>query len=91
MNCSSLQKINTLLLEQWDPIGIAGTPDAEDEHSQYAEPVYKIIQSSQSYKELFAYLWKIETEHMGIKGDRIKTEGFAKMLFNRFRHHNSVI
>jgi hypothetical protein len=84
MNRRILQKINELLLKEWDPIGVAETPGAEDEYSQYAEFIHKIIQGSSSHRELFAYLWELETEHMGLKGNRIKTEDFAKMLFHRF-------
>lgn len=79
------QNINESLLQNWDPIGIRGTSVAEDEYQQYANNIYKIIKYSDSHKELFEYLWKIETEHMGLRGNRLKTEEFAKSLFQKIK------
>jgi hypothetical protein len=77
--------ISELLLEEWDPIGIRGTCGAEDEYSQYASPAYKIILRSSSYRELFDFLWEIETQYMGLKGNRAKTERFAQNLFKQIK------
>jgi hypothetical protein len=81
MNSSTLSKINDLLLEFWDPIGVRNTKGAEDEYIQYANDIYEIIRHSKSHAELFEYLWELQTEHMGLRGNRIKTEEFARLLF----------
>ncbi len=80
-----LNQINKPLLKDWDPIGIKNTVEAEDEYHQYADDVYKIIQNSDSYNDLFDYLWVIETEYMDLKGDRTNTEKFAKILFREVK------
>lgn len=85
MDASEVNKINKLLLEEWDPIGIRYTSGAEDEYSQYAHYLYKIIQHSNSHRELFEYLWNIETEYMGLNGNKTKTEEFAQMLFQEVK------
>ena len=51
----AINKIKELLLKKWDPIGICNTEGAEDEYTQYAHDIYKIIQSSNSSEELFEY------------------------------------
>ena len=81
------QEINELLLKKWDPIGIGSTVGAEDEYIQYVGSIYKIIERSSSYAELFAYLWEIETHYMGLTGNKGKTEKFAKTLFNHIKHY----
>lgn len=75
------KKINDLLLHKWDPIGVAGITGAEDEYAQYVGDILNLVQRSSSYEELFEYLWKIETDYMGLKGNRKKTESFSKLLF----------
>jgi hypothetical protein len=77
--------INELLLKKWDPIGICDMPEASDEYSHYVPKIYGIIQRSTSSRELFEYLWELETQHMGLKGNRSETEQFAEFLFNQIR------
>jgi len=85
MDNIDIDKINEFLLKKWDPIGISTTSGAEDEYFQYAFDIYKIIQRSKSYEKLFEYLWEIETQHMGLKGNKTKTEKFAELLFNTIK------
>ncbi|MBI2742634.1 MAG: hypothetical protein HYX48_01805 [Chlamydiales bacterium] len=86
MDKTAIGKINILLLEKWDPIGISNTPGAEDEYHQYANDVYEIIKHSETYIPLFDYLWKIETEHMGLRGNKQKTEAFARLLYDEIKN-----
>jgi hypothetical protein len=81
-----LKKINQLLLKLWDPIGVGNTAEASDEYDRYSPEIYKIIQSTDSYQELFKFLWSIETECMGLRGNRHKTEECAKLLFNLMKN-----
>lgn len=80
-----LDKINKSLLEKWDPIGIFNNPGAEDEYCNYVYEIYNIILRSKSYEPLFKYLWEIETQHMGLKGNKFKTDKFAQVLFNEIQ------
>lgn len=86
MNNMAINKINEFLLKKWDPIGIGKTPGFEDEYFHYADEIYNIISRSNSYKELFEYLWWLETEHMLLDGNRTKTEKFAQILFNEVKN-----
>lgn len=79
------KKINELLLHKWDPIGVAGVNGAEDEYAQYVGDILKLVQRSSSHEELFEYLWEIETDYMGLKGNRKKTESFSKLLFQEIK------
>jgi hypothetical protein len=83
-----IDKINKFLLEKWDPIGISNTVGAEDEYFRYADEIAKIIQHSDTYEELLEYLWMLETEHMGLRGNKIKTEKFAQALFHEIKNQS---
>jgi hypothetical protein len=74
------EAIREAFLTEWDPIGIAGVPEAQDEYDGYVPTVYKMLISRQPRHELFNYLWWLETEHMGLAGDRQATERFTDRL-----------
>jgi hypothetical protein len=85
MTSLAIDQINKAFLKEWDPIGTSDTPGAEDEYSSYAHDIYKLIEKSYSYTELFEYLWELETIHMGLKGNEVKTKLFAQNLFNQIK------
>ncbi|NGX48142.1 MAG: hypothetical protein K1000chlam3_01532 [Chlamydiae bacterium] len=76
-----MTEIQKILLKDWDPIGIQDIPEAQDEYDSYISSVYKLIQSKKSENELFDYLWWIETEHMGLSGNKKHTKSIARKLF----------
>lgn len=76
-----LVEIQKILLKEWDPIGIQDIPEAQDEYDSYISSIYKLIKSSKTESELFEYLWWIETEHMGLSGNKTHTKAIAQKLF----------
>ena len=76
-----MEEIQKILLKEWDPIGIQDIPEAQDEYDSYVSDVYKLIQSKRTESEVFDYLWGIETEHMGLSGDKKHTQTIAHKLF----------
>ena len=75
------EEIQKIILKNWDPIGIQNIPEAQDEYDSYVSDVYKLIQSKITENEVFDYLWGIETEHMGLSGDKKHTQTIACKLF----------
>lgn len=73
--------IHDILIEQWDPIGVWGIPEAQDEYNSYVPQIYRLLVSRKPLHEVFEYLWWLETEHMGLRGDRQQTEQIAETLF----------
>ena len=73
-------KIIEILLKEWDPIGIQDIPEAQDEYDAYVSSVYQLLISRKSEREIFEYLWWIETKHMGLSSDRQQTEAIARKL-----------
>ena len=74
--------VRKALLRDWDPIGIRAEPGAQDEYDSYVPMVCKLLMTGRPRHEVFDYLWWLETEHMGLVGDRQATEQFAEKLMN---------
>ena len=69
------QAIHEVLMNKWDPIGVQGAPEAaQDEYDAYVSGVYSRLVRHAERHELFDYLWAVETEHMGLHGDRQRAE-----------------
>jgi hypothetical protein len=74
------QAIRRALLKEWDPIGVGEIAEAQDEYDSYVPAVYKMLITRKPRHEVIEYLWWLETEHMGLNGDRQATEKFADRL-----------
>ena len=74
------QEIRRVLLEEWDPIGVGDIPEAQDEYDAYVPDVYRLLVHRASALEVFDYMWRIETEHMGLRGNRAHTQEIAVFL-----------
>jgi len=72
--------IRDILLKEWDPIGVKDVPEAQDEYDSYISGVCKLVINQESSENIFQYLWKIETEYMGLIGDQNHTKAIAKKL-----------
>lgn len=72
--------IRTVLLTEWDPIGVSQIPEAQDEYDSYVGGVYRLLITHVDRRGLFLHLWQIETEHMGLSGNRQHTETVVDRL-----------
>lgn len=72
--------IRPILLKEWDPIGVSEIKGAQDEYNRYAGLIYKLLIDRKPELEVFNVLWCLETEHMGLTGNRQATEHFAERL-----------
>lgn len=72
--------IREILMKEWDPIGVSDIPEAQDEYDEYVPHIYSQLIHDRSEQEIFQNLWKIETDHMGLFGNRQQTERVAKLL-----------
>jgi hypothetical protein len=59
---------------------VKGIAEAQDEYDSYVPTIYKMLISRKLRHEIFSYLWWLETDHMGLTGDRQATEAFADRL-----------
>ena len=63
---ASLREIRTILLREWDPIGVRDIPEAHDEYDSYAMPLYTFLRQRPSQRAVVDHLYRLETEHMGL-------------------------
>lgn len=78
---TTFEIIAKTFIEEWDPLYLNGSSDAKIEYQPYFIKIYDLLSGSKSKKALFDYLWWLETEHMGLKGNKKKTEEFTERLF----------
>jgi hypothetical protein len=60
------QKIRVVLMEDWDPIGVNGIPEAADEYDNYIGDFYEMLAGRRSRQEIISRLEYLEGEHMGL-------------------------
>ena len=72
--------IRTILLTEWDPIGVSHIPEAQDEYDSYIANIYKLLITHVDRPSLFFHLWQIETEFIGVSGNRQHTEAVVDQL-----------
>ena len=76
------QTVRTILLNDWDPIGVAGIHQAADEYDRYVGPIARMIAAGSSIPELAKHLVEIEVGAMGLKGDQGRARIVAAKLRN---------
>jgi len=69
-----------VLLREWDPIGVADVPEAQDEYDSYVGQIYGLLVRHEPRHKLIDFLWWVETENMGLCGRRPHTEAIADRL-----------
>lgn len=62
------ESIRDILLRDWDPLGVAGIPEAQEEYDSYIAPVYRILTDAPSEDRLVDFLYWTERDTMGLPG-----------------------
>lgn len=74
MRSNEMQKdIRTVLINDWDPVGIGNNSNLSDEYDGYIGPIIKILMQKSSIESIVLYLEKIENEDIGIEHTDIKS------------------
>jgi hypothetical protein len=60
------QQIREILLHEWDPIGVADMPEAQDEYDGYVGGVYRLLAEAATPSAIAAHLARIEGDRMGL-------------------------
>jgi hypothetical protein len=76
----SLHDIRAVLLTDWDPIGIADEPRAQDEYDVYIGPILRLLAGPEARVRVSDYLMMIERERMGLAGDQDRAARVAGRL-----------
>jgi hypothetical protein len=64
------RQIDSVLLHDWDPIGVGHVPECFNEYSRYVRGVYDVAVETRSARAVAEHLVKMERGHMGLSGWR---------------------
>ena len=75
-----IQRVREVLMNHWDPIGIAGVLEASDEYDSIALRLYSFISTKLNVGELEEEILKIERNEMGLPGNQNRAFLVASIL-----------
>ena len=70
---SGAHELRSLLMAEWDPIGVEGVPQARDEYDSYLGPLAEKLRKGAGASAVDDYLTWIQTERMGLPAAPAKT------------------
>jgi hypothetical protein len=66
-----LGRTGEILHYMWDPIGVAGVPQARDEYEGYVPKVYQLLKATTDGRDVAAYLGQLRAMQMGVRADPV--------------------
>ena len=76
------KRIDEVLHYIWDPIGVAGSPEARDEYYSYLPQVFTLAKIKNNQSKITEYLKKIETESMCINNNKDRCNLAAEIIID---------
>ena len=76
------QRTDEVVHYVWDPIGVAGIPQARDEYDSYLPQIFTMLLELKDEGKIAAYLTEIEEVHMGLALDPKKASHVASILID---------
>jgi len=77
-----INSIETILLHDWDPIGIVDIVAAHDEYKTYIPTITSAIEQGATIEMLTHALLSIERNEMGLVGDEYRARKVAEKLLH---------
>lgn len=75
-------------MAEWDPIGVEGIPEAQDEYDTYVARLYvMLMDENASPTEMAEYLYYVESDHMGLGNQAGREEICRQIGENLFDMH----
>ena len=75
-----------MLHYRWDPIGVAGIPQARDEYESYVPQVFQLLKGTLDGRDVAAYLNWLGMEHIGVGSNPGRDAEVVEGLL-RWRNH----
>jgi hypothetical protein len=75
------EQVRQAVYERWDPIGISAFSDEMTEYEGYIPSLCNMLEQQPNIEQIFEYLWVIETQSIGLSGDKNATKEFAIWLY----------
>jgi CubicO group peptidase (beta-lactamase class C family) len=81
-----LRRIDEVLHYMWDPIGVAGVPQARDEYQSYAPQVFQLLKRTVDGKDVADYLSGLALERFGMRSNPMQVAEIVEVLLEWQRH-----
>ncbi len=72
--------IQTILMDEWDPIGVRGVAQVQDEYDDYVGPLAVLVRNGASSDRIADYLLAVEIDRMGLVGEPDRAKHVAAQL-----------
>jgi hypothetical protein len=80
----ALGRLERLLWEEWDPIGVNNLPGSETEYDSYASELLKKLKRGTTVEKIASHLGKAERVHMGLSESHTKNRAVAERIVKLF-------
>jgi hypothetical protein len=81
------QHFHDILITLWDPIGVRDEPLAQDEYDSYIPQLISLLQRKPSQYDVAQHLYLIETQRMGLPGNKDNSYIIAGFLQKAYDAH----
>jgi len=82
---SAIQEFRHILLTKWDPVGVNGVAEAEDEYDDYIPRLLSAVRANVDASDVSRMLLEIETQDMGLAPAPERAEAAAQALIKLAR------
>lgn len=72
--------IQTILMNQWDPIGVRGVAQVQDEYDDYVGPLAALVRNGATSDRIAGDLLAFEIDRMGLVGEPDRAKHVAAQL-----------
>jgi hypothetical protein len=73
--------IHSILIAEWDPIGVNAHPEAQNEYDNYIGGIYRLMMAGADEVRMSHHLRRLERDSMGLSAqDEARSHRVAEML-----------
>ena len=73
-------QVRTILMDEWDPIGVCGEPNATNEYDSYIPKIKTLLRAKSGVDAVMDFLDWVATEQMGFTSQRERSRPAALSL-----------
>jgi len=76
-------KVDNILFETWDPIGVGGSPDASDEYTPYARKIACMLIERRDAFAIAKYLRQLESGMLALPAKEKRIKKVVRLILEK--------
>lgn len=80
-----IRKIDEILLQFWDPIGVKDAPEAADEYTSYARTIVRMLSEGRDAYAISNYLRELESGWFAVPANEERINEVVKLIVEKQR------